>query len=698
MIKIINQYELGDMQLIYFFEVQTKNTGMYLIPAGMKALAWDSKNQTLDSLVQIKYSQDTYLGGYAGGETLRQGESVWKLQFESQEKKESEYAVEVITKLKDDRGYTIFHHATWYQGETSIETYTEFYNESEKAVSLEMISSFSLGGITPFTPGDAHETLVIHRIRSVWSMEGRVDSQRVEELQLEPAWAPHAVRCERFGQKGSMPVNHYFPFIAVEDTRNEITWGVQIAHNASWQIEVFRKDEGLAISGGLADRDFGQWMKQILPKEKFLTPKAILSVCHGGGLDRVTQRLTQSGEKYFKQAPESEQELPIIFNEYCTTWGCPSHENIAGILEKIKGKGFSYFVIDCGWFKEEGIPWDISMGDYEISKDLFPDGLQKTIDLIRESGLKPGIWFEIDNVGSASRAYHLEAHLLKKDGAILTTSMRRFWDMRQEWVKNYLSEKVIRLIQKYQIEYVKMDYNDSIGIGCDGAESQGEALRNQMEASIAFIRKMKQEIPDLILENCASGGHKLEPLMMSECSMASFSDAHECAEIPIIAANLHRTILPCQSQIWCVIRKEDSLQRITYSIISTFLGRMCLSGDVVELEDEKWKLIEKGMQFYQKIAPIIKEGYTYFYGTKIMSYRHPNGWQGILRVGKNQDAVLILHTFGGELSQVRIPLDKKYQISEMYSDTVVAITIIDNHLIYKQDANWKAVAIRLESD
>ena len=68
-------------------------------------------------------------------------------------------------------------------------------------------------------------------------------------------------------------------------------------------------------------------------------------------------------------------------------------------------------------------------------------------------------------------------------------------------------------------------------------------------ASLAFIEKVKREIPDIILENCASGGHKLEPKMMSLCAMASFSDAHELVEIPVIAAYLHRVIHPAQSQI-----------------------------------------------------------------------------------------------------------------------------------------------------
>ena len=89
-------------------------------------------------------------------------------------------------------------------------------------------------------------------------------------------------------------------------------------------------------------------------------------------------------------------------------------------------------------------------------------------------------------------------------------------------------------LNTYGFEYMKMDYNDSIAVGCDGAESLGEGLRQNMEASLDFIRRVKREVPGIILENCASGGHKLEPLMMSECSMASFSDAHECEEIPII--------------------------------------------------------------------------------------------------------------------------------------------------------------------
>lgn len=701
---------LGDMQALYYLEEETGNMELMLLPEGTEPLPFEQKHKKADSLVQVKYTKDVYLGGYAGGGTLRQGESVERLRYREQKVWINHGTQEVVTYLTDERGYEAEHHLVYQEGGRSAECYTVFQNQSKENVCLELLSSFSLGGLTPFVEGDAEECLAVHRIQSVWSMEGRVQTQDVEDLQLEPSWAGHAVRCVRFGQAGSMPVNHYFPFVAVEDRKSGVIWGAQLAHNASWQIELFRKDASMAVSGGLADREFGQWMKIVSPGENFTTPRAILSVClcrdmtaaetvqgAHAALNRIGQRMSFGGMRYFENQPESEQELPVIFNEYCTTWGCPSHENICDILEHIRDKGFSYFVIDCGWYKADGVPWDISMGDYEPSATLFKEGLQKTVDAIRAEGLQPGIWFEIDNVGSASKAYRMEEYLLKRDGVPLTTTMRRFWDMRKDWTEQYLTEKVIGTLKKYGFSYMKMDYNDSIGIGCDGAESLGEGLRQNMEASYAFLEKIKREIPDIILENCASGGHKLEPLMMSACSMASFSDAHECEEIPIIAAALHRVILPCQSQIWAVIRETDSLKRIAYSVANTFLGRMCISGDVCNLTPEQWDVIDSGIAFYKKCAPIIKDGTSLLYERYGSSWRHPKGWQAVVRFLENGACMAVIHTFGGTLpGEIRIPLPPQVtgQIRDRYCDNEeIQIWIEQGTLCYRPTENKRAAAV-----
>src|SRR5690606_8417426 len=122
--------------------------------------------------------------------------------------------------------------------------------------------------------------------------------------------------------------------------------------------------------------------------------------------------------------------------------------------------------------------------------------------------------------------------------------------------------------------YIKVDYNENIGIGADGAESPGEALRQHLEGVVAFFERLRAEIPHLIIENCSSGGHRLEPTMMGLTAMSSFSDAHECPEIPIIAANLHRLMQPAQSQVWAVLRHFADLRRTLYLLAGGFLGRL----------------------------------------------------------------------------------------------------------------------------
>lgn len=268
--------------------------------------------------------------------------------------------------------------------------------------------------------------------------------------------------------------------------------------------------------------------------------------------------------------------------------------------------------------------------------------------------------------------------------------------MRDSRVQEYLTEKVIGTLKKYGFGYMKIDYNETIGIGCDGAESLGEGLRQNMEASVEFIEKVKREVPGIVLENCSSGGHRLEPGLMSRMSMASFSDAHECPEIPIIAANLHRLIHPAQSQIWAVIRQEDTIKRIVYSVANTFLGRMCISGDVTNLNREQWDAIDEGIAFYRRIAPVIKTGVSFRYGPKIRSVRHPKGWQGMVRMRKGTDAYVLIHTFDGELPEVieiPLPVGCPEEVSEIYAAEEKEAVIKNGVLRYCPKENWEAVAV-----
>jgi alpha-galactosidase len=133
---------------------------------------------------------------------------------------------------------------------------------------------------------------------------------------------------------------------------------------------------------------------------------------------------------------------------------------------------------------------------------------------------------------------------------------------------------------------------------------------------------------------------------MARCDMASFSDAHETTNIPMLAAQLQRLILPRQSQIWAVLHAADSADRLVYSLSATFYGRMCISGEIEQLNGAQRDWLQRGMAFYQGVAGIIKHGRSELRDSGIGNRRHSRGWQTVLRLADDgRQALLVAHAF-----------------------------------------------------
>ncbi len=578
----------------------------------------------IKNLAQCKLVGDEYCGFYSAGLTMLDNSSMRRFN--------NTYESGSQTALTSDDGLklTVSYEKSPYSDATEV--VTSFENGSGAPVTLEMLTSFLL----PEVKADK-----IHRILSFWSAEGRVKTDDLAELNMEHSWNNMAFRVEKFGNVGSMPVRKYFPFVALEDSETHSFTAVQLYSPASWQIELtVRAGDVVRVSGGIADRDFGQWTKTVKPGETFVAPKAVVAT--GSSLEEVCDKLVKA------QHPDIspiDNKMGITFNEYCATWGNPTIDNLKKLADKIAGKGIQYLVMDSGWYSDCGNWWEYR-GDWSINKNRFPNGLRELTDYIRGKGMIPGIWYEFEVAAPKSGVYDNPEHFVKKDGVPLTVGGARFWDLEEPYVEAYLDKYVIGNLKDNGFGYIKVDYNDSMGIGCDGPEGPGENLRKKVLATQEYFKKMRRELPDLVIENCSSGGHRLEPSFMELASQASFSDAHEISSLPLIAANLHRVIRPEQSQIWAVMRATDSDSRIFYSICATFLGRMGLSGDVYDLSDHQWGLLDGGIDFYREAAPIIKDGYTFFNCADTKSYNNPTGSQLVLRVFEDK-VLCVYHRFAG---------------------------------------------------
>jgi len=657
-----------------------------------------------DPLVQISCTGDASVSGFAAGQTRHDSAFTMSMKYVSMSEKTDGDIKTVTTLLENSEGIRVEHIVKGQKNNRTLCVNSKVINNSEDDITIEKLSSFNLSGITPYTDDNANGRLVLHRFRSRWSAEGRHEKNTIEDLMLEPSWAKFGIRCEKFGTVGSMPIRGYFPFVAVEDTGAGVTWAISNACSSSWQIEAVRIDENLVLSGGLADYEFGHWRKILKKGEEFSSPKSYITVARCD-FETVCDRLldAQKAERLPLQksvglSTNKDPQLPAFFNEYCTTWGEPSEKKIEEMLTVINGKDFDYFVIDAGWYADSVKGWQDNMGDWIVAEDLFPNGLKPVVEKIKKAGMKAGIWFELEVVGKDSDALQEEAHLLTRDGKIIVSGTRRFWDMRSEWVEKYLTMKVIDFLNDNGFEYIKIDYNDTIGIGCDGSDSYGEGLRECIEGTKNFYRKIRENVPGITIEVCSSGGHRLEHEFMALADYLSFSDAHEEKEIPVIAADLHKLILPEKSQIWAVLRKEDELKRIAYSVCAGMYGALCISGDVFELSDEQWALAREGVEFYKKVSPVIINGITKRYGPFQTSNRALKDYQASIRYSEDK-ALVIVHSFEHEgIQKITIPINGKYSVTEQYeaSDhhiSVHKINLEENVITLEFEQSFDAVAV-----
>jgi len=655
--------------------------------------------------VQLKLRGDGGPSAFAQGRTLRGGPSVESLRFERIETVDTPSTIGIITHLRDATGrYACRQFLMRPRGAPYIHAWTEFDNTSDAPLTLELLSSFCIDGLTPFHRGAGTGRMRLHRFRSVWAAEGRHEALPLEDLHLERSWAGYGVFCERFGQVGSMPVRGFFPWVGFEDTKAGVFWGAQLAHPGSWQMEVYRRHDKASISGGLADREFGHWWKTVAPGETFRTPRAALA-CVRGDLEALCAALLQSQDDAAPVA-DNERDLPIIFNEWCSTWGNPSHENVMATARLLKRTPTRYFVIDDGWAERPGNEFQQN-GDWIVNTKAFPGGLKNTCDALRALGITPGVWFEFEVCNGGSKAFEQTDHHLRRDGVTLQIGSRRFWDFRDPWVFDYLSERVIGLLKESGFGYLKVDYNETLGMGVDESGvaapgSPGEGLRQHLEAVQRFFRKIREEVPGIVIENCSSGGHRLEPSMQAITSMGSFSDAHETVEIPIIAASLQYMILPRQSQVWAVLKETESLQRIRYSLAASFLGRMCVSGEIHQFSEEQMGELIRAQELYVRVAPVIRSGFSRVHREIGRSWREPQGWQAVVREGRADAAgraLVVVHAFDNPPASPSVALPAgQWRIVDAFGAEACGARIRDGRLGFDALPAWTGCVVELARD
>jgi len=156
------------------------------------------------------------------------------------------------------------------------------------------------------------------------------------------------------------------------------------------------------------------------------------------------------------------------------------------------------------------------------------------MDYIRSKGMIPGVWLEIEVMGiccpKAARVH--PDWFFTRHGKKVHDRSRWQLDFRNPEVVEHANEVVDRLVRDYHVGYIKMDYNIEPGIGTElNADSVGDGLLGHERAYLAWLDSVFARYPDLVIENCSSGGMRIDYAMLSRHSIQSTSDQEDYLRI-----------------------------------------------------------------------------------------------------------------------------------------------------------------------
>ena len=510
----------------------------------------------------------------------------------------------------DDLGVVV--HYVMPNDVAMFRTYVTVENKSlqEKDVYLESVTSWS-SDFGAFDHAEAdYARWTLWQADSEWLGEGRWHAYRMKDMfpELRNDLIGHNTRSEHAVVSDSTwSTGKNMPLAFLQsDAGDGAWWCFQVEHNGAWRWEVGRdgQDGYMALSGPTAINH--DWIKRLASGESFDTVAA--SVSFGSDLRELMGTLT--AYRRAMRLPHADNKRPrILFNDYMNTInGDPTTDKLLPLIEAAALTGVEIFCIDCGWY-DDGGDWWPSVGEWMPSKTRFPRGITEVTDAIKSKGMVPGIWLEPEVVGVKSPMVSKlpETAFMRRRGQLIEEQQRLFLDFRSADARAYMDSVVDRLIDEYGIGYFKFDYNVQPGSGPDyNAESSGDGLLEHNHAYSAWIEDILQRHPNVILENCSSGGMREDFAQLSRFQVQSTSDQQDFRLYPFIAATAPIMMLPEQAANWAYPQSTMDIEETAFNINTTLLGRFFLSGYLNRMDSEQLSIVSQGVTVYKnEVRPLI---------------------------------------------------------------------------------------------
>lgn len=245
----------------------------------------------------------------------------------------------------------------------------------------------------------------------------------------------------------------------------------------------------------------------------------------GNGLDDLASRFHAEvrGENPIPPA------APTILNVWEAVYFDHRFEVLGKLADLAAGLGVESYVLDDGWFLGRRDDRR-ALGDWFVDPEVWPDGLTPLVDHVRSLGMQFGLWVEPEMVSEDSLLARSHPEWLLRAGSRMPRAARwqQVLDLSNPEVFDYLYERLDWLLSQHDISFVKWDHNRDV---IEPGDADGRArMHEHVRALYRLIDELRAKHPHVLIENCASGGSRIDLELLARTHRTWVSDSADPLE------------------------------------------------------------------------------------------------------------------------------------------------------------------------
>jgi len=354
----------------------------------------------------------------------------------------------------------------------------------------------------------------------------------------------------------------------------------------------------------------------IAPGDTYQAP-TVAATFSAMGIDGITDRYY----RWLRSRPNHPTNVrprPLTLNVWEAVYFNHNLEKLTQLADVAKEIGVERFVLDDGWFGSRRDDHS-GLGDWIVSKDVWPDGLKPLIDAVTSRGIEFGLWFEGEMVNPDSDLYRAHPEwILHVEGRIPPEGrFQQVVDLTHPGAYDHVFGQVDAILSEYDIAYIKWDHNRTL---VEAAHLGQAAVREQTKAIYRLFDQLKENHPGLEIESCSSGGGRIDLGMVEHADRFWTSDCNDALERQYIQRYTQFAIPPEMLGSHIGPTHSHTTHRVhslSFRAITALFGHAGLEWDITECTDEEKATLKSWAAYY-------KANRSLLHGGKMVRVEQPN--------------------------------------------------------------------------